>query len=364
MNTTNSATLRDYMSSRGYISEIYHFKEAPLFEGVCASFIVFRYIKTLEKRKTIDLYRYIKTGLPEYSELNSRCCFQKVEIPQFEVHRRWFLATKTQQDFLLAFEQHCMNSTNDLFSTPVVNRIGDFCDIGNGMVSGLDKAFNVTMITDINQEEQNSCIKVLKAKDLGYYNWTSESKYFFLRKKISEDEFKNTYPNIFSHILPFKDELNERYDYGKGTPYWEFVFPRNFNLFSREKPRIMVPCKERISNKNHFRFVLAPKDCFPLQDVTAILKKDCCKESIEYLTAYLNNSRVFEWLCFNGIVKGYIVEFSEAPISSIPYRIIDWQNPLEVKAHNLITDCVRRYQETKSQEYLNKINEQFNELFS
>ena len=33
---------------------------------------------------------------------------------------------------------------------------------------------------------------------------------------------------------------------------------------------------------------------------------------------------------YNGIVKGNIVEFSEKPISSIPFRVIDWSNENEV----------------------------------
>ena len=46
LNTTNSSSLRNYMSQNGYFSEIYHFKEAPLFEKVTASFIIFRYVKS------------------------------------------------------------------------------------------------------------------------------------------------------------------------------------------------------------------------------------------------------------------------------------------------------------------------------
>ena len=45
MNTTHSLSLRNYMCRHGYFSEIYHFKEAPLFEKVTASFIIFRLIK-------------------------------------------------------------------------------------------------------------------------------------------------------------------------------------------------------------------------------------------------------------------------------------------------------------------------------
>ena len=131
----------------------------------------------------------------------------------------------------------------------------------------------------------------------------------------------------------------------------------------RREKRILVPCKERISNKDHFRFVLANEDYFPLQDVTGILKKTNCRESIEYLTAYLNNARVFEWLNFNGIVKGHIVEFSEAPIASIPFRPINWNSPNEIAIHDRITKAVNTYLTTHDKSLITEINDCFNTLF-
>jgi len=363
MNTTNSETLRDYMAQHGYISEIYHFKEASLFEGVCASFVIFKYIKSNTKRETLDFYRYIDERKINYESLVSKSCFKLISIPQFESGHRWLLATSEQQNLLSSFEQHCSVGANDLFSTKAMNRIGDFCDIGNGMVSGLDKAFNITKLNNLSKKEEDASIKVLKAKDLGHYIHVTESRYFFLQERISETEFCKEYPNISAYISEYKDQLNERYNYGKDTQYWEFIFPRNLNLFSRKGKKIFVPCKERISNKNHFRFVLVNDGYFPLQDVTAIVPKYNCQESIEYITAFLNNRRVFEWLGFNGIVKGYIVEFSEAPIASIPYRVIDWNNSKEIAIHDEITQSVRNFIMTHDEKYLATINNCFNTLF-
>lgn len=73
---------------------------------------------------------------------------------------------------------------------------------------------------------------------------------------------------------------------------------------------------------------------YPTQDITAIFRKENCRESLEYILAYLNNERVFEWLSLNGIVKGAIVEFSEAPIASIPFHSINWNNEEEVSPNS------------------------------
>ena len=367
MNTTHSATLRDYMIEHGYFSEIYHFKEAPLFEDVCASFVIFRYVKSRSNiPNQIVFYRYLHDGVPSFSELNSLECFSKESIPQFKIGKRWILASREQQNRLDLFESKCVKWTNDLFSKDdSLYRIGDFCDIGNGMVSGLDKAFNVSLLLhELNDIERSCVITVLKAKDLDCYSHKSENIYFFIQKSIDEETFKQTMPQIYRHLSQYREGLDSRYNYGKDIKYWEFVFPRNLTLFMRPEKRILVPCKERISNKDHFRFVLANEGYFPLQDVTGILKKTNCRESIEYITAYLNNARVFEWLCFNGIVKGHIVEFSEAPIASIPFRPINWNSPNEIAIHDRITKAVNTYLTTHDKSLITEINDCFNTLFS
>ena len=98
MNTTHSATLRNYMCENGYIDEIYHFKETPLFEKVTASFVVFRFVKSRKVKSVIRLYRYNKAkGLPTKEELYSRSCFDTEDIPQFRNNDRWILATARVQ---------------------------------------------------------------------------------------------------------------------------------------------------------------------------------------------------------------------------------------------------------------------------
>lgn len=363
MNTTHSITLRNYMCEKGYIEEIYHFKETPLFEKVTASFVIFKFIKSKEHKSSINLYKYKKEkGLPTKEELYSRSCFNQEAIPQFQKNSRWILATEEVQHQLKAFEDSCVK--NESLFDMEIHRIGDFCDIGNGMVSGFDTAFQIKDIGELNAEEEKVLINVFKAKDLNAYKNVSSTKYIFIQENIGPKEFSEKYPHFVSHFAPYIKKLEDRYSYNRNIPYWEFVFPRNQRLFERKEPRIFIPCKERISNKDYFRFCYAPESIYPTQDVTAIFKKNTCRESIEYLLAYLNNKRVFEWLAFNGIVKGAIVEFSEAPIASIPYRPINWQNPDEVNWHNEITHEVKKYLKCGLTSHLDSVNYLFNNLFN
>lgn len=363
MNTTHSATLRDYMCRNGYFTEIYHFKETPLFEKVTASFIIFKYVKSKEKRDCIKLYRYNKEkGLPTNEELAARSCFDMLTIPHFQENSRWILATQDTQDRLLKFETVCYKPNSKLFETELY-KIGDFCDIGNGMVSGLDAAFQIDDTTRLNTNENAALISVMKAKDLCPYKNKSITKYIFIQEDITTEQFENKYPHFVEHFKPYLEKLYSRYSYNRQIPYWEFVFPRNQKLFERTEHRIFIPCKERISNKNFFRFCYAPQGVYSTQDVTAIFKKPKTKESIEYFLAYLNNDRVFEWLGLNGIVKGAIVEFSEAPIASIPFRPINWDSEIEVSIHYQITEEVQQYLIDDSPKHLDNINHFFNILF-
>ena len=365
VNSTHAATLRNYMATHGHFDEIYHFKEAPLFEKVNASFIIFRYVKSSDSSdKPITLFTYTEKGKPTKEALASKSCFQEEEIPQFKQNERWILAEADLQHELRWFESICSKSET-LFDKEL-SRIGDVCDIGNGMVSGLDAAFKLDKdtLSKLNDAERKSTIEVLKAKNLERFAYSSSSVYIFVTDEVDEKSFAAQYPHYEQQLSKHHDALLQRYSYGRQLPYWEFAFPRSKALFERPEPKIFVPCKERISCKDYFRFCYAPQGFYPLQDVTAIVRKDGCKESIEYILAYLNSRYVFDWLRFNGIIKGEIVEFSERPVASIPFRRIRWDNPKEVALHNTITDKVKAIVERKATLKQDEIEELLTNLFN
>ena len=362
MSTTHSDTLRNYMCQHGYICEIYHFKEAPLFDKVTASFVIFKYIKSNSLKKTIDFYTYNKIGKPKEDELLSKKCFNRQIIPQFRQYERWLLATEETQSRLKSFEEVCTRPSKSFFDKELY-RIGDICDIGNGMVSGADKAFLVSNIDDLNEKERRHLIRVYKAKDIEAYSAKKESYYLFMQdKKIHKELLRIEYPHFYTQLERHIDKLYSRYNYHRDIPFWEFVFLRNQKLFERKQDKIFVPCKERISKKKHFRFCFAPEGVYPLQDVTALVPKECCKESLYYLLAYLNSNIIFDWLNLNGIVKGAIIEFSEAPIASIPYRPIRWENKEEVDLHHKITEEVKAYLQDLDANHLKNVRFNINKL--
>lgn len=382
MNTTHSITLRNYMVQHGYFKEIYHFNETPIFDKVTVSIVIFKFVKSKQKTgescaeqgqsiKVAKFYANKKLTSETLKNLQHQIPFKDSEylqVSQFKTNERWILQSDEIRKELQILETVCQkqNPTSliSFFEEEKIDfqTIGEFCDIGNGLVSGLDKAFQVNG-HKLNSAEKLATINVVKAKDLVPFFAENITKYIFIKNGLEENEFQKRYPNYYLHFQKYKTDLEKRYQYNRIINYWEWVFLRNFNLFSKPDKRIFVPCKERISNKNYFRFALVEGDVFPTQDVTAIFKKSETKESIEYILAYLNQPIIFDWLKCNGIVKGNIVEFSEKPIASIPFRKIDWNNEDEVSIHNSITHITQQFLTNKDKKLFSKINPLFNQLF-
>ncbi len=374
LNTTHSISLRNYMVANGYFEEIYHFNETPIFDKVTVSIIIFKYVKSNQhKHKKINLSRYYsaqKLNLTILSALKNKKNIDDVEyfqINQFKINERWLLAPKETIDELKVFENKCATNgggiKEHLFSEEnKYHTVGEICDIGNGLVSGLDKVFQLNGHL-LNDTEQRARIKVVKAKDLRPFYHESITNYIFIKDNLTEEDVRENYPNFYSHLEECKDELLKRYNYNREIKFWEWVFLRNYNLFSKDVPRIFVPCKERISNKDFFRFAYVEAGIYPTQDVTAIFLKENTKESIHYVLALLNNYRTFHWLKYNGIVKGSIVEFSEKPITSIPIKLINWKNRKEVSLHNDISNLCKNYVSSKNEETLKLMNTLIDELF-
>lgn len=374
MNTTHSVTLRNYMVQHGYFEEIYHFNETPIFDKVTVSIVIFKFIKSKQKSEKIKVAKFYanqKLTSETLENLKNQIPFKDAEylqVSQFKTNERWLLQSDDVREELQILETVCQkHAPTSLFSffdeeKMEFHTIGEICNIGNGLVSGLDKAFQVNG-HELNSAEKSATINVVKAKDLTPFFAENITKYIFINEGLEENEFQKTYPNYYLHFQKYKTDLEKRYQYNRKINYWEWVFLRNFNLFSKADKRIFVPCKERISNKNYFRFALVESGTFPTQDVTAIFKKTETKESIEYILAYLNQPIIFDWLKCNGIVKGNIVEFSEKPIASIPFKKIDWNNKNELSLHNSITDITQQFLTNKDEKLLAKINTLFNQLF-
>ena len=267
MNTTHSILLRNYMVQHGYFEEIYHFNETPIFDKVTVSIVIFKFVKSKQKADKIKVAKFYanqKLTSETLENLQNQIPFKDAEylqVSQFKTNERWLLQSDAVREELQQLETVCkkQNPTSLLSffddEKTEFHTIGEICDIGNGLVSGLDKAFQVNG-HKLNSAEKSATINVVKAKDLTPFFAERITKYIFINDGLEETEFQKMYPNFYTHFQKYKTDLEKRYQYNRKINYWEWVFLRNFNLFSKADKRIFVPCKERISNKDYFRFAL------------------------------------------------------------------------------------------------------------
>ncbi|MFX1516329.1 MAG: class I SAM-dependent DNA methyltransferase, partial [Promethearchaeota archaeon] len=262
-----------------------------------------------------------------------------------------------------------INNVN--ISTPLSSRyiqIGDITEIGNGMVSGLDKAFQLKTNGDLTEKEKELIIPVVKAKAIHRFFSKSLTNYFLVKPGVisTEEELKKDFPSLYEQLLPFQTALKKRYQYNREIPYWEWVFIRNFNLMKDAESLICVPCKDRFDRREHFRFALCKNGIFTTQDVTVLVKFSWIRESPEYITAFLNSEEVFDWVTNKGLIRGGVAEFSEEPLRRIPFRLINWNSPKECHIHDKIVQLVQKIVITKTEDstVILEINELLSSLLS
>lgn len=375
INTKHAEILRNYLVENGYFTDIIHFNETPIFDKVASSILIFKFVKSKSPQRRdskIKVVKYLSTQrltkdiLNKIQDGSDDKRIERFERNQFTPHERWMLAPDRIGEKLEEFENKCaVVVSSSLFGNErKYFTLGDIADIGNGMVSGLDRAFQVPKEIRLTKHEKDATISVLKAKNIDQYLHGEITTYIFLNGDVkTESDLEEKYPNFYELLSTYRDQLEKRYNYNRQINFWEWVFLRSFNLFRQEKERIFVPCKERISHKNYFRFSYVPTGVFPTQDVTAIFLKPETKESIYYVLALLNSEYVFEWLKHKGVVKGNIVEFSEKPLASIPIKRINWENEREVELHNEISNWCKNYISSPSENNLGALNEKVAALF-
>ena len=340
MHTLHTAPLRDWILRHGRITDVVDFGEAEVFPGVASAIIIFRFEKVLEDR-TLTHHRYHGPRRIPTSTLALDDCdlFSAHPIRPFGQATHWTLATEEELVEVEALETACSRRLADLYSTPRSARLGDYVQIANGMVSGLDRAFRLPeeVVKQLSRKELEATLRVTKARQLQAFTTNDEMLYADVPAGMTEEEALRDYPVLLQHLAQFRVELEKRYSYGRDLPYWEWAFRRSESFHRNGQEKGFVPCKERITSRDRVRFSLVPNGAIAVQDVTAFAPSVGTRESIGYIVAYLCHPFVTAWVLRRGLIKGGVAEFSEKPLSDIPFRAIRWDDADDVAAHDEVT---------------------------
>jgi len=346
LGTKHSGQLRDWLLAQGSMTDLIVFGESEVFKGVSSAIIIFRYVKG-QKNNTINRHVFIGgRKIPSDAlDLKDQNMFDIDEIPSFTIGKHWTVASSKQQETADALESSCQQDNNDsLIESPTIRCLGEFVHIANGMVSGLDKAFRfpATELDSLNSEEKSALMPVAKAKDLTIGKAKTVSYYIDVPTGLTKTEFTETYPHFAEHMKPYNDELLRRYSYGRDLPTWEWSFRRSEKFLLSDSMKVVVPSKERLTNRARIRFALVQSGVAATQDVTAFAPLRETQEKIEYIVAYLMLKPVSDWIRMRGLMKGGVAEFSEKPLSEIPFRWIDWSDEHDVTLHDSVVEEFNR----------------------
>lgn len=345
MHTLHTRSLREWMLKHGTITEIIDFGESQVFRGVSSAIVIFKFVRGATT-EAISYWKYIGgRRVGSTIDLTSMSDFEALQIPPFRPRKHWTLADSKTQSIVDQLELAASKSNREvLFTHGETVRLGDHVEIANGMVSGLDRAFRYEGSTEsLTDRERASLMRVAKAKDLSFLTQKAESLYINIPIGLTQTEVEQFYPHFWRQLQEWSNQLSKRYSYGRELPIWEWAFRRSENFLTNQSPKIFVPCKERMTNKRIARFALVEGGVVATQDVTAIAPLPGTRESIEYMIGYLSTLQVSEWIRVRGLMKGGIAEFSEKPLSDIPFRAIDWSDPKEVDFHDQVKIIVREY---------------------
>lgn len=114
MNTTHSISLRNYMVQNGYFEEFYHFNETPIFDKVTVSIVIFKFVKSKEKKDKIKVSKFYanqKLSNETLQNLKNRIPFKDAEflsVSQFKLNERWLLQSDEVREELQILETNCL----------------------------------------------------------------------------------------------------------------------------------------------------------------------------------------------------------------------------------------------------------------
>jgi len=121
------------------------------------------------------------------------------------------------------------------------------------------------------------------------------------------------------------------------------VFEENFKEF-----KIFVPNLDRHKQS---RFSLSNEEVYGSGDTLAIVGDSYSpykpRESLKYITAWLNSPFIQNWYKIKGSRRGHRTQYTQSYVEEMPIRLINWHDAEEVSIYNNIINIVDEILELK-----------------
>lgn len=147
---------------------------------------------------------------------------------------------------------------------------------------------------------------------------------------------------LWRHLFKFKELLTHSKVVRdeEHIPWYRLPRPKSRQMFDGEK--IVTPNR---AMRNTFAY--SDKPFYAVSDVFLIFKKPGTRENLQFFTALLNSSLLDFWMEYRSKGKGYAREYVGTPLSQIPIRRINFDDPQEVKIHDHLVSLVDSIIEAK-----------------
>ncbi|MCL0039178.1 hypothetical protein M1N46_02960, partial [Dehalococcoidia bacterium] len=246
--------------------------------------------------------------------------------------------------------------------------LSDICHINQGIVSGADKVTdkNIRLLPQDVISHYNikvgDGIFVLTADELESLQLSQDEKSlikpfyknsdidcYYINQDLANPRFiiyttKDTdidqYPRIKTHLEKFRPILENRLRvYGENYPWYKLHRERDQKIFEGEK--VVTPNR---APQNTFGFTTTR--LYAMSDIFFITSGNQ-NEGISYILAILNSKLIDFWFSKTKKGKGQIREYVGTPLSQIPIRRINFDDPREVEIHNHLVELVNNIIEAK-----------------
>jgi adenine-specific DNA-methyltransferase len=343
---TYAKIVREHILKNGKIELVIDLDEIRLFKGENPETIIFKFkkgffnlsrekIKILNiKVKKITPSEIMITANETLNNKSSNKIWNYKEINHFTTPAIW--------------SSYLPSSISQSPQFPSV-KLKEIAKVGVGPVSGFDKAFLISEeeFLKLNEKEKALVKKFVKAKNCVRFITQGYYYYILIEDKMSEDELKSEYPNIYSKLSKFKNALSNRYlPEGKKWFHWQALRNYNFLTSNLLKKRIYVPALDR---KPYNRFSLGEENFLPSSDVIFIQPyKD---NDILFLLGVLNSQFFRDYYLSNGGRRGGRVAFTQRILEEI--RIPLFSTDEKEKIKNItkeIIDKLKKGENTEKEE--------------
>jgi len=411
-NSTYASSLRKFILEKGHFEILIHFGEMNLFQGCAPNTIIFKFVKEKtanpirvieykkrkgDPQKISQKIKNIIKDFPdeEFEDEQYRIFYmEQIRTPFF-----WYLIKSSEQKLCDAIEHsttvnipkipiqqntlfpksislHELLDEKDLVSysldkkkyhptiknrkkwyviPPYKNRylkLKHVLTVSVGMVTGFDKAFRLSAAEyyQLNENEKTHVIKCIKGQNCKRFFTNSSEFYIYVDDITDEQELKSEFPYFYLKLAKYKAELRKRYNI-KNKQWYHWATIRNKEIYemNRKNYKIFVPCLDR---HKYSRFSLSNDEVYGSGDTLAIVKSPHSfynlKESLKYITAWLNSSYIQEWYKIKGSKRGHRTQYTQSYLEEIPIRVINWQDAGEISLYEHILTTIDEILQAKT----------------